>query len=148
MKRREVTDAMVERAWKAMPDLEDGFGKDHLRHALEAALNEPPKPEIVVTEEMLAAGNRAWKELAYSPGDRFDKRDKRCLLAIYRAMRALELKPVPPLLVCAKCGSSHIEPFGFEARDPVQPDRRVHIRAGDMQKHGSTNGHYHRRSTD
>lgn len=83
MKKREVTDAMVERAQKACPAL---IHRDVARHMLDAALNPPQEPEVVVTEEMEQVGRQTALNCRMSvtgPGS---------IRAIYRAMRRLEPK--------------------------------------------------------
>ncbi len=91
MSKIEITDEMVERAWATMPDAPQGFLKADLERALNAALNPPPEPEIVVTEEMQEAG-AAWLasyrgNLAWAAS----------FAGIYRAMYAARPKddPVP-----------------------------------------------------
>ena len=58
----EITDEMVNRAWMKIPEGPDCLDKLVLRAALDAALNPPPEPEIVVTDEMLKAGVDTYPE--------------------------------------------------------------------------------------
>lgn len=76
----EITDEMVQRAYNAVPDrlLFPSTVKD----MLEAALN-PPEPEVVVTEEMMLAGETAKDD------DEYWQRNVD-VGRIYRAMRKLE----------------------------------------------------------
>ena len=86
MSKIEVTETQVDLAAALL-----GHGSPHnredVRRALEAALNPPPDPEIVVTEEMKRAGAETIRnQYGYTP----DFAEK-----IYRAMRKLE--PYDPL---------------------------------------------------
>ena len=85
MKKREVTDEMVTTALKIYEAYAPCVTKksDAMHHALEAALN-LHEPEVVVTEEMIRAGQTA-RDCSYG----WEVTD------IYRAMRRLE--PYDPL---------------------------------------------------
>ena len=86
----EITEEMVERARLAAQRMivaNDRNLAEQMRHALNAALNPPPEPEpeIVVTEEMVAAGELASRQWGF-------------VAAVYRAMRRLEPKADPTSL--------------------------------------------------
>jgi len=97
MKKREVTDAMVERAHRAnwgkyiwgnddasVPD--NATPKQRMRAALEAALNPPPEPEVTVTEEMISASGLWERGCTYHMGTLTSTQIENA----YRAMRRLE----------------------------------------------------------
>ncbi len=85
MNKIEVTDEMVARANRATNDFLE-HGVNRMRHVLEAALNPPQEPEIVVTKEMQNAANDA-SQVDYGVGD-----SKLYFAAIYRAMHAARPK--------------------------------------------------------
>lgn len=101
-KKIEITDEMVERAtraamWNNQLDealLQTTTPQIRMRRALEAALNPPQEPEIVVTEEMLRAGLECNGRFATS---HFKSWCSTQLGNIYRAMRKLEPPPAKPM---------------------------------------------------
>lgn len=131
-----VTDDMVIRAMAKLHKYSPS-PPDLVRDALHAAMNEPEKPQIDVTPEMLTAAYNiaANVHIDGSPLSRG------VLARMYRAMRALEPKPVPPFLQCHDCKSTHIVEYGGIGQ-------RAHSRAGDPALAGKTVPVLHRRSTD
>ncbi len=88
----QITDEMVERYIKvALSAARKATGvtawcvHSAVRAGLEAALNPPAEPEIVVTEEMADAGAKQWRNASG---------DYAGAVAVYRAMRRLE-PPAP-----------------------------------------------------
>lgn len=158
MPKIEVTDEMVERARVAYRGV---VSRSEMRAALEAALNPPTEPEIVVTEEMENAGLREF------PCDLWDDclgRNKlyrtvlpltHYITLIYRAMRALEPKQIAFYLR----DDTNYKFMHPDTRHGVK-DRRVRpytdvysiipapwTMRGDRGRHGPNSGHG-RRSTD
>jgi len=93
MKPRKVTQEMTERAVEKYHGTRPGeiysnVVMETMRGALDAALNPPPEPEIVVTPEMAGAG-----VAVIAPYESL-KAPVSSLVLAYRAMRALEPKPV------------------------------------------------------
>ena len=90
----EITDEMVKRGcdWYYGTDSQALFhNRETMRKILEAALNPPPEPEIVVTHEMAIAG-QALALKARNQGACGDADLWVLVKAIYRAMRKLEPK--------------------------------------------------------
>ncbi len=86
MSKIEITDEMISTFKEKIGWASDYNGDDaRIRRALNAALNPPPEPEIVVTEEMQFAAENI-------PGS-FKSRPDYCA-AIYRAMYAARPKEV------------------------------------------------------
>lgn len=87
--RVEITDEMVERAAEAYRHASSASTTMNVaRKMLDAALNSPPEPEILVTEEMHSAGVQAyWQAI------QMGNQPKDAVANQYRAMRALEPKP-------------------------------------------------------
>lgn len=91
----EITDEMVDRAgraWFPADQYEPEFHRSSMRRVLQAALNPPPEPEIVITQEMGSAGKAValmWQEKGGAGTSDLwvMARD------MYRAMRRLEPKP-------------------------------------------------------
>lgn len=85
-KRVEITEEMVERAYQeSFAHAYCSSPRAFCRKILEAALNpKPAVPEIVVTEEMLAAAKIAAPSWWWGDGV------TKAAVAVYRAMRALE----------------------------------------------------------
>lgn len=89
MSKIEITDDMVERYWsKARQPMPDGTSpREHAIGLLEAALNPPVEPEVVVTEEMRSAAVNIYLDDFQPHVDYFTR--------IYRAMHAVRPKAEP-----------------------------------------------------
>ncbi len=121
----EISDEMVRRALAAYRDSSAPSQEGDIRAALNAALNPPAEPEVVITNEMKSAGCVAYNDEAQRQGYRAGiLRDQ--MAAAYHAMRRLEMKAVDPAP----------KPSGTW-RD------RPHYRKGDFGL-----CYFHRRSTD
>ncbi len=81
----EITPDMVQRAYDAVPD--KMLFKSTVEAMLDAALNPPSEPEIVVTDEMEQAGS-----LVVERRFHFSTANGDVACDIYRAMRKLEPK--------------------------------------------------------
>jgi hypothetical protein len=139
MTKIEITDAMVQRAVKAGYRWQGpgGYivGDDaaaHVRMVLDAALNPPPEPEIEVTKEMCVAGACAYNGflMMNQPIKRDNLASIGGVTAAYRAMRALEPKPL----------AAHDAGTVFTSRGPAH----MHRRSGDT----SRDTYFHRRAGD
>ena len=92
-----VTDAAIERCRKWFLNR---FGTNHsidtTREMLDAALNPPQGPEIIITDEMTLAGVAALKtsNTACAASDWYSEKAKE----VYRAMKRLEPKLIPQVL--------------------------------------------------
>jgi len=66
MKKREVTEAMVERGRQGAKDYQRPhtceYTDDFIRAILDAAINPPQEPEVVVTREQVRAGFKAYAD--------------------------------------------------------------------------------------
>ena len=122
MTKIEVTDEMVERFCDYV-NTHEGYA---YRDALEAALNPPPEPEIVVTEEMVNAGRSTYPGTLPKDLATVAMINEACR-RIYRAMRKLEPKAEPFV--------AHAVPA------PGQPwVRGLHYDWREMRKWGSGSG--------
>ena len=141
MAKVEITDAMVERFYAAYERNDWPVFSSvapRIKAGLDAALNPPAEPEIVVTEEQKQAGKDAalqWlTERGFITRTVNHPQTPELLAAIYRAMRALE--PEMPLPNRRK--TQEYAPF---------PDgRRIHYRDGDTKPGAIL--HIHRRAGD
>ncbi len=112
MSRVEITAEMVWRATASYRALTGnrGISDEEMVRILDDALN-PPADEIEVTQAMIDAGNESVRvhiaEAVRDPPPRMERLSY--VATIYRAMHAARPKELVPLLVCAKCGSHHIE---------------------------------------
>jgi hypothetical protein len=113
----EITADMVIRAREYMKRVGMcAVGPGGLDKLLDAALNPPPEPEIVVTNEMFESGMRA----------SFDSTN--WIVAIYRAMRVLEPQPMQyKARMVVDGGTAHCRK---EDRRECQPNH-VHCRKDD-----------------
>lgn len=92
MAKIEITDEAVERALNCSWAKHRNLSFTMMKQFIDAALNPPPEPEIVVTEEQIEAGNKEWCSVLGINEDEASHSARKILVNAYRAMRKLELK--------------------------------------------------------